>query len=418
MAQAIGRKAVVTAINETTFGTTPGGPSAEKLYVKSFGVGGNIAQIIDETLSGFRGLPASIEGNKDVQGSIAVNVAPQSIGKLIKHLLGMNATSYAVAKRSTSTITGVEIKYGKTSTPAGNGTLTFTASGTTLTWAPATDTAGAAVNISAGGDFTIISTGGHELYVRVTASLIPGGNQSDTIAVGAGTIYEHVFSPRGTEATSMTLECDLGSEITSAYRWLRFLGCRPVKGAFKFGSSGFCEANFDFRGATFSNDGGATLDASPDDYGHTAFSMFRASIEVDGATYADAQDVSLDIDNDADDSNFTIGGGGVRGSLPYGFLKVSGSVNALFTSATLLNKAIAGTAAALRIEVYNGTGAGSTGNEALVIRIPELKFEAKTPTVDGPKGVKVQLAFNAHRPDAAESKVEFSLRTPRAAATF
>lgn len=418
MAQAIGRKAVVTAINETTFGTTPGSPSAEKLYVKSFGVSGAIAQIIDETLSGFRGLPASIEGNKDVSGSIATNLAPQSLGKLIKHLLGMNSTSYAVAKRSTSTITGVEILYAEASTTAGNGTLTFAISGTTLTWAPSGDTAGTPVNIAAGGDFTITSTGGYDLFVRVTASAIPVGNASDTVVVGAGTTYEHVFSPRGTEATSMTLEVDLGSEIATAYRWLRFVGCRPVKGSFKFGSSGFVEANYDIRGASFSNDGGATLDASPDDYGHTAFSMFRASIEVDGVTYASAQEVMLDIDNDADDSNFVIGGGGVRGSMPFGFLKVSGSINALFADATLLNKAIAGTAAALRIEVYNGTGAGTAGNEALVIRIPALKLEAKTPTVEGPRGLKLQLAFNAHCPNAAESQVEMSLRTTRAAATF
>lgn len=187
MAQAIGRKAVVTAINETTFGTTPGSPSAEKLYVKSFGVSGAIAQIIDETLSGFRGLPASIEGNKDVSGSIATNLAPQSLGKLIKHLLGMNSTSYAVAKRSTSTVTGVEILYAESGTTAGNGTLTFAIAGTTLTWAPSGDSAGTPVNISAGGDFTITSTGGYDLFVRVTASAIPAGNASDTVVVGAGT---------------------------------------------------------------------------------------------------------------------------------------------------------------------------------------------------------------------------------------
>ena len=351
-------------------------------------------------------------------GAVAVNVSPQSIGKWLKHLLGLNGTSYAVAKRSTSLITGVEILYAETGTTAGNGTLAFTASGTTITWAPSGDTAGTPVNIGAGGDFTVTSTGGYDLFIRVTASALPVGNQSDTVAVVAGTTYEHVFSPRGTEATSMTLEADLGSEISSAYRWLRFLGCRVAKGSFKFGSSGFCEASFDVRGATFSNDGGAALDASPDDYGHTAFSMFRGAIEVDGVTYALAQEVMLDIDNDVDDSNFVIGGGGVRGSLPYGFLKVSGSINALFSDATLLNKAIAGTAAALRIELYNGTGNGTSGNEALIFRIPALKLEAKTPTVEGPRGVKLQLAFNAHRPDAAESQVEVSLRTTRAAATF
>jgi hypothetical protein len=416
MPQAIGRKVNLVAFNEATYGVSAGLTTGEKLYVKSIGVTGNIAQIIDETLSGLRGLPQSIAGNKDVTGSVPVNTAPQSILKWLKHLLGLSATQYAVADRTTSTITGVEVLRAENTSATGAGTLAYTASGTTITWSENGDTAGSPVNIGAGGDFTVTSTSGKDVYIRVTAALLPVGNQSDTVTIGAGTTYEHVFTPQGTEAVGMTLEVDLGAEIATQNRWMHFKGVRPVKGSFKFGSSGFIEASFDVRGANFTNDAGAALDATPDDFGHQAFSMFSASIEVDGEVYALAQEVTIDLDNDGDDTNFVIGGGGVRGSLPFGFIKPSGNVNALFASAALLNKAIAGTPCALRLTAYNGTGVGTLGNERITFRVPDLKFEAKTPAIEGPKGVKLQLAYNGHRPNTGESRIEVAVRTTRAAA--
>lgn len=418
MTQTIGRKALFGLFNEATYGVSAGLTVGEKGYLKTNALSGMIAQIIDETLSGFRGLPQSIEGNKDVSGAITVNVGPQSIGKWLKHLMGHVATVYAVAVRTTSLVVGVEVLRAQSTSAVGAGTLTFVFVGTTLSWAEQGDTAGAAQNVVAGGDFSLASTNGKLLHVRVTAGAIPGANTADTITVGASTTYEHVFAPTGTEAVGMTIEVDLGAEMASGFRYIQYTGCRFPKGSFKFASSGFIEGNFDVRGANFSNSAGAPLDASLDDYGHTAFSMFRASIEVDGVNYADAQEVTLDYDNDSDDSEFVIGGGGVRGAMTHGFFKPSGSLTALFKDSITLNKAIAGTVCALRIQVYNGTGAGTVGNEMVTFRIPDLKFEAKTPTVEGPKGLKLQLKFNAHRPNTAESRTEIALRTTRATGTF
>jgi hypothetical protein len=418
MAQVIGRKVVVGLYNESTYGVSAGLTSGEKAPIKTSQLTGTIAQIIDETLSGYRGLPQSIEGNKDVSGAIVCNLAPQSCGKWLKHLLGLVGTVYAVAARTSSNITGVEVLRAQSTSSAGAGTLAFLISGTTLSWAEQGDTAGTPVNIAAGGDFTLASNNGKQLFVRVTAGLIPAGNQNDTITVGAGTTYEHVFNAAGAEAVGMTVEIDYGPEMTTDYRYQQYNGVRVTKGSFKFGSNGFVEATYDLRGANFSNTAGAPLDATLDDYGHTGFSMFRATLEIDGAVAADVQEATIDVDNDSDDTEFVIGNGGVRGALTHGFQKWSGSVNTLFKDSVLLNKALAGSVSALRIHLYNGTGNGTLGNEAITFRVPDLKFEAKTPPIAGPKGVKVSLNFNGHRPQSGETRAEVALRTTRAAGTF
>ncbi len=67
-------------------------------------------------------------------------------------------------------------------------TLAFTAIGTTLSWG-----GGAAVNIGAGGAFTLVATDGSSISVNVVAGSLPVGNASDSIQlrhVRAGRIIE------------------------------------------------------------------------------------------------------------------------------------------------------------------------------------------------------------------------------------
>ena len=73
-------------------------------------------------------------------------------------------------------------------------TLAFTASGTTLSWG-----GGAAVNIGAGGSFTLAATDGSSVTAVVTAGSLPVGNTTDSIQlrhVRAGRIIE--VTPSGT----------------------------------------------------------------------------------------------------------------------------------------------------------------------------------------------------------------------------
>lgn len=89
MAQAKGINTKVQAWQETTFGVTPGSPTTELMYYKTFPVSGKIAQIVDATMAGgLRGQVASIQGNRDVAGTITTSLAPESCIKYFANLIG------------------------------------------------------------------------------------------------------------------------------------------------------------------------------------------------------------------------------------------------------------------------------------------------------------------------------------------
>lgn len=408
MGQVTGRGVAMAFFTEGNYNSASGITATEKLYCASNTLAGTIARLRDPTLSGYRGQPQSIEGDTDLTGDITVMLAPESIGPLLKHAMGTVTTYVPVTEASA--IPGVEALRANTGSATGAGTLTWTASGTTLTWAENGDTAGSAVDVSAGGRFSILSNNGQILYVEVTPSLF-GADDTSTVTVATGS-YEHVFTA-GPLPVGLGVEVDYGSDIATAYRWMQYLGQRVSQLRMQKGPSGFIQCTFSLRGASFNNVAGATLDASPDDFGHTAMSMRDASIVEGAATATNITALNIQIDNDLDDSNRVIGGGGARGSLPEGFCNVSGSVEALFDSATLLNKALNGTESSLVLPVVKGSGNGTAGNEYFAIRLPRYLYEASTPPINGPRGVRTSFNLTAHRPSTGELDLELVLRNTR-----
>lgn len=96
---------------------------------------------------------------------------------------------------SPTTLTGINIASIDQATVAGTGSLAFTAAGTTVTWAAPGGTAGAAVNIGAGGQFTLTSgTIARTITINVIAELLPLVNATVSIVVNIG--YTPSFGPR------------------------------------------------------------------------------------------------------------------------------------------------------------------------------------------------------------------------------
>jgi hypothetical protein len=83
-----------------------------------------------------------------------------------------------------SNVTGVTILDAPNSS-VGAGTLAYTASGTTATWAGFGSTSGSAVNIGSTGRYVLVDAAGGRLHISVTAGSLPVGNQTDTITVAA-----------------------------------------------------------------------------------------------------------------------------------------------------------------------------------------------------------------------------------------
>lgn len=228
-----------------------------------------------------------------------------------------------------------------------------------------------------------------------------------------GTLLKHALGQAATTGTGpyvhtitigdlpvgLLFEKDYGAAIVGAGRVERFKGCRISKADFTFPAQGYCTAAFAVKGAS-SELAATMLDASLEDNGATPFTGFEVtSLLEGGAALASAAELKFSLDNDLDESIYAIGGGGVRQSLPEGFSGISGTLEAFFDSAgqALVAKAIAGTESSLKVILSRGTGNGSAGNEYLEFLISHLLYERKSPDVDGPKGLKVDLTFKGFR---------------------
>ena len=95
MAQARGTQTAITLYEESTYATVPATPDGQKLYVTDFSLASQQNLIDSNTLRANRSRTQPIQGNIDVTGSIGFELHAESMGTILKHLMGGNATTGA-----------------------------------------------------------------------------------------------------------------------------------------------------------------------------------------------------------------------------------------------------------------------------------------------------------------------------------
>ena len=95
MPQARGSQTTIAIYEESTYGADPGTPVGQKVYFTSCGVKASQSLLDSETLTGSRERSAPDQGNINVAGPLAQELSAQSIGTLLKHTMGTNATTGA-----------------------------------------------------------------------------------------------------------------------------------------------------------------------------------------------------------------------------------------------------------------------------------------------------------------------------------
>ncbi len=207
--------------------------------------------------------------------------------------------------------------------------------------------------------------------------------------------YEHVFKI-GTLPVGLCFE----KQFLDLDKFVLYNGVRVASASFDFAPSGKIAVSYSFAGQK-ETVGDTSFDAAPVDLGHSPFEGFHAAIEEGGSTIGVVTAAKLEINNDLQTDQYVIGGGGLVHGLPEGIVKVSGSLTALFDSMALYDKAVAGTESSLKVTLTKGDGLGSEGNESLEFFVPELRFQANTPTINDSKGLLIELPFMAYFDDAA-----------------
>lgn len=238
------------------------------------------------------------------------------------------------------------------------------------------------------------------------------GAPASTTTAGVTT---HVFgvAASGAEALppSFTLESDMGADFTAASRYVRLSGCRIAQAQFSIGPSGFVQFTPTIAGSDYIKSA-TPLDAAPTDTGHAAFSTLTAALVYGGGALAlDTTKLDFTFSNNLDEDTYLVGGGGKRGDLPEGLAGVNGTIEALLKDSALLDAALSDADSSLQLTLTRGTGDGTLGNESLQILIPALVFAVTTPTVPGPKGLRLQATFTGHR-TTGEIGVTATLKTP------
>lgn len=402
MPQARGTQTSIIIYDETAYGVDPGAPNGQLLRIKSASIGSTQEKIDSETLPDVtdnRERTEPMPGNIDAGGTLVLELSAEQIDKILKHTMGAFVIGRPISVQPVN-VTGVVVVRAESTCLTGNGTLTYTNVGQTLTWQAATDTAGTPVAVAAGGTFTLQSgTAGNALTVTVTSGGLPVTDQNDaTITVVAA--YEKEFTP-GDLPIGMCADKDFGANISGVGRVENINGLRIGSATFNFPQKGPMECTFEMKGSN-SDLAAAALDATPTDLGHTPFSGFNIRVQEGGGAVGILTEGSLQINNELDeDGGFTIPGtgevAGVRKSLSEGFSSASGSITAIFQDAILINKGINDTESSLKFSVTRGDGFGTLGNEAVIFDVRHLKYERKTPDIDGPAGLKVSMNYKTFR---------------------
>lgn len=227
--------------------------------------------------------------------------------------------------------------------------------------------------------------------------------------------YTHVFKV-GDSIPSLVIE----KGFTDIAQFFLYNGCTVA--AMNMGinaDGGFQEISWDIIGAkeTIS---GTSYETTPTDLGKVSFDDLAVSvIEEGGSTLATVTNIDgLTFTNDLDDSVYVVGGLGERASIPAGIVKVTGTLTAMFENLTLYNKAINSTESSLKVTWSKGDGLGSAGNESFEMFLPELVYSPNAPVVSGPRGVVVELPFEAYyADDAAASAMQITVKNSQATIT-
>ena len=197
----------------------------------------------------------------------------------------------------------------------------------------------------------------------------------------------HVFTV-GDNQPSLVVE----KAFPDLNKYVRYLGVKINTFSVDYGQDSEMTFKFNVMGASREQDGTA-YDAAA-----TAAKMLRiaqnhAYVKIDGTESRIVKEGSLEINANLDGDQYVVGGGGLRGDIPEGLMKVSGSLKALFTSTEWMDKADTGAAVSMEI------GFKLNENTQLVFFMPSVQFEPFDAQITGPAGVAVDVNWRAFSAD-------------------
>ena len=126
------------------------------------------------------------------------------------------------------------------------------------------------------------------------------------------------------------------------------------------------------------------------------FHFAQGALTVDAGAVTNVSAFNIAVDNNLKSDRYNLGGSGAKSEQTIGgFRKITGKVTAEFTDATLMNKFLTDSSAALELTFTGGTIA-STYKDTLKITVPACKFNGEAPKVGSDGPVALSLDFEAY----------------------
>ncbi len=390
MAQAKGSNSYLAFQEETTYSVVPATPALAYCYFTAESLGETINLVTSQVIRSNRNPTKPVRGNRDVAGSIKTELAP-SLGSFLKGLLGDVATTGGSAPYTHVITIDEEVPSFIIEKGFGDLSRYLLYLGCKVNKFTLTAKAEGFQDVSF--DFSGAYEAQALAYDDETAAFTVGKTLTEATSNATGLIKGVVDS--GTTGKLILIN-DTGT----------FAGDKTITDSNSAPGSATSDGTL----------GGKPLDSSITDLGHSPFDGFTiTTVQEGGSDVAIVTTLELSIENNLDTSNFVIGGGGIRRTLPEGKIKVSGTMTCLFESMATYIKAMRSTESSLKIVYTHGTGAGTDGNEYLEFEIPELYYAKETPVIEGPGGILYKGPFEAfYDDDAGGSAITITLKNAEA----
>lgn len=221
--------------------------------------------------------------------------------------------------------------------------------------------------------------------------------------VGETTNYKHIFKIKDSQP-SLTIE----KAFPGINTYIKEHGCKVSKLSLSVGGDGELTATISVMGGK-EEITTTSMATTPVEAVLNRAQNFQAKVKIGGTIKGKITSFGMDIDFGLDGESYCIGGNGFREAICEGLASVSGTIEAFFDSKEYIAMAEASTETSAEVVI-------STGDFALSILLPEIKFARTSPGIDGPGGIKQSLSYNAYyQDDANASAVVVTLTNKNAA---
>jgi len=220
----------------------------------------------------------------------------------------------------------------------------------------------------------------------------------DPTTSGAGDPYTHVFKITDTQPSFSHVKefTDLATD-----KWMAAVGCKISSMAIEFGGDGELVATFSVVGFDETIETSNPFTTPPTAVAlDERYNNFNAVINEGGGANSLIKTFSLNVDFGLDTTQRTIAGAGALGSIPEGIVSVTGNIKGLFEDTVILEKGRDSTESSLELVLTSAV----TASHILTFDINELLYSFKTPVIEGPTGLDIDLDFvGYYTNDAAAS---------------